>query len=252
MNDIVQRQAPALALGETLLRLLTDPNISAEKTQILLTMQKEIMAESRREQFQAAFAEMSVRLPHIDKRGLVRLEKDGRLLGTYRYAKWEDMDEVIRPIMHEFGFSLTFASRIDDKGQILVGKLMHRAGHFEISERRLEPDPGPGRNKLQAEGSGLSYAKRYLGEGLLNLVRKDMDDDGIAAGLTPLDERQLKELTQLLTDTKTAPETFMKMFVTGCETIADIPSRDFVRLKNALEAKKASLAQKNGKKDNKK
>jgi hypothetical protein len=249
MNDVVvARPAPALALGETLLKMLADPNISADKLQILLQMQQSIMAESRREAFQAAFAAMSAEMPQVDKRGIVELVKEGKVLGRYNFAKWEDMDVVIRPIMHRHGFALTFPQRIDGGKSVLVGKLLHAAGHFEISERPVTPDPGPGRNSAQAEGSGLSYAKRYVAEGLLNIVRKGQDDDGIASGLKLLDAAQVKQLAGLLGETGTKTETFLRMFVTGCETLEAIPVRELPRLLNALEEKKRSLLSKKEKK----
>jgi hypothetical protein len=248
MNDVMTRPAPALALGETLFKMLADPNISAEKMQILLQMQKDIMAESRREAFQAAFAAMAAELPQVDKRGIVELAKDGRVLGRYNFAKWEDMDAVIRPIMHRHGFALTFPQRIEAGKAILIGKLLHAGGHFEISERAVTPDPGPGRNTAQAEGSGLSYAKRYVAEGLLNLVRKGQDDDGIASGLKLIDASQVKQLTKLLEETKTKPDMFLRMFVTSATVLEEIAARDLPRLINALEEKKRSLAAKNPKK----
>ena len=238
MNDIITRPAPAVALGEALLKMLADPQIPAEKIKMLLEAQMAIMADTRREEFQAAFAKMYPRMPRVDKRGLVRLEKDGRLLGTYRYAKWEDMDLVVRPIMSEFGFSLTFYQRIDAGKAVLVGKLMHASGHSEVSEKLINPDPGPGRNAAQAEGSGTTYAKRYLGEGLLNIIREGVDDDGIAAGLTPISDSQVKELTKLLKDTGSDHLIFLNMMVSGVEKIENIPARDFVRLVNALNQKR--------------
>lgn len=247
MNDIVPRPAPALALGEALLKMLADPAIPADKMKIVLDKQHEIMAENRREQFQWAFAEMAPELPQIEKRGNVELIRDQRKLGSYKYAKWEDADEVVRPIMHKFGFSMTFFTRMEAGKTIVVGKLMHTAGHFEISERPLIPDPGPGRNNLQAEGSGLTYARRYIGEGLLNLVRRDVDDDGIAAGLTPLDDSQVKELTKLVKETKTDVVHFLSIFVTGIAKLEDVPARDFPRLKNALQSKLESMVKRDKK-----
>jgi hypothetical protein len=249
MNDIIARPAPAVALGETLLKMLADPNISAEKMQVLLQMQKDIMAESRREQFQTAFAAMAADMPQVDKRGIVELVKDGRAFGRYNFAKWEDMDTVIRPILHRHGFALQFSSRVDGGKQTLVGMLLHSAGHMVTSERLLIPDPGPGRNALQAEGSGLSYAKRYVAEGLLNIVRKGQDDDGIASGLKLIDAAQVKQLVDLIVETDTKTESFLRMFVTSAERIEDIPARDFHRLLNALSEKKRNLAAKKGKKN---
>lgn len=250
MNEVTKVQpapAPAMALGETLFKLLADPNIPAEKMQILLQMQREIMADSRRERFQTAFAALAKELPQVERKGKVELIKEKQLLGKYSYAKWEDMDKVLRPIWTKHGFGISFSGRVTDSGkQVLIGKLMHEAGHFETSERLLIADPGPGRNNLQAEGSGLSYAKRYIAEGLLNIVRRDEDDDGIAGGLKTISNSQVKELTKLLDETKTKADTFLRLFLTDIESMSLIPEREFPRLKNALEEKKHSMNSKKG------
>lgn len=252
MNDDTHLPAPspATGLGEQLMRLISDPNIGADKMQVLLQMQREIITERRRESFQRAFALLAARMPQVTKDGVVELtNKDGKRLGRYKFAKWEDMDTVIRPLLSEYGFALTFYSRVGDGGRtIFGGRLLHIDGHSETAERYLKPDPGPGRNDLQAEGSGQSYAKRYTAEALLNIVRKGEDDDGVSAMAVKLTDKQADELGNLLVATKTSPEKFLTMFVTGCDSVADIPARDFARLKNALEEKKAALLKK-GKQD---
>jgi hypothetical protein len=244
MNDIVvPRQAPALALGETLMKMIADPQVSADKLELLLNMQKEIMAENRREQFQAAFAAMAPKLPKIDKRGLVELVKaDGRKVGSYKYATYEDLDDAIRPILHEHGFSLTFYPGEENGKPVLYGELLHSSGHSKKGFRYLTPDRGPGRNDIQAEGSALSYQKRYMAELLLNLVRKGVDDDAVSAMQARISPEQVATLINLLADTKTRPEKFLEMMVTEATTLEEIPQRDFARLKNALEAKVRTLA----------
>lgn len=252
MNDVVQRrQAPALALGDNLMRLISDPNIPADKMQVILQMQKDIMAESRREAFQAAFSEMAMELPRVNKRGMVELVKaDGRKVGSYRYMKYEDMDAIIRPIINRYGFSLSFSTDVEGDKNILRGKLMHDGGHYESSKLALPPDTGPGRNPLQAMGSTLSYEKRYMAELLLNIVRSGEDDDGIGAMTAKITPEQVATLVNLLADTHTKPDAFLKMFVTEATKLEEIPQRDFARLRNALEAKLRALAkeQPNGKK----
>jgi hypothetical protein len=251
MNDEpkLPTTAPATSLGEYLIRALADPNITADKMQIMLQMQRELVAEQRREAFQSAFEIMAYQLPQVSKQGTVELVKaDGRKVGSYKYAKWEDMDTVLRPILHEHGFALSFYSRESTDRRVIVGgRLMHRDGHFETAEISLPPDTGPGRNELQASGSAISYAKRYLAELLLNVVRRGDDDDGVSAGLKRVDAQQCGVLRQLLGETKTKEETFLRMFVTGATTIEEIPVRDYARLINALEEKKASLARSNKK-----
>lgn len=241
MNEVARLQ-PAQGFSETLMRVLSDPNIPADKLQVVLQMQRELLEDRRKESFQAAFRAMAVKLPQINRHGLVELKKDGRVLGSYKYAKWEDMDEVIRPILHEHGFALTFSEIPKDGGRVhMQGVLMHDDGGSRMSETSLPPDTGPGRNNLQAVGSAKTYAKRYLAEDLLNLVRKGVDDDGRGAVPKPISAAQVKELSGLLKAIKTQPETFLRLFVTGVEKMEDIQERDYPRLVNALTEKKQSM-----------
>jgi hypothetical protein len=244
MNEVT-RLAPAQGFGDTLMKVLADPNISAEKLQIVLQEQRAILADLRKERFQAAFVAMSAEMPKVNKHGIVDLTtKDGRKFGSYKFARWEDMDEAIRPILQKFGFALTFSETPTANSNIqLRGELMHTDGHFISSERTMPPDRGPGRNDLQAQGSAISYAKRYLAEELCNIVRKGEDDDGRRAVPKPIAPDQVKELQTLLKAIKTQPDTFLRLFVTGCETLEDIQERDYPRLINALREKQRSMEQ---------
>lgn len=242
MNEIVRREpAPAQGFGDTLMKVLSDPNISAEKLQIVLREQREILADLRRERFQTAFAAMHAKMPQITKEGLVDL---GSGKGRYRYAKLENMDEAIRPILEQYGFALTFIQLRDGKGGgnvVVRGELLHVDGHSVWSEREMPPDTGPGRNSLQAIGSSISYARRYLTEGLLNIVRRGVDDDGKSAVSKPITAEKVKELLTLLKAIKTQPDTFLRLFVTGAEKMDEIQERDYPRLINALREKQRAM-----------
>src|SRR5712671_2893952 len=109
--------------------------------------------------FNKAFGKMQPRLPRIRKDGTVSL---GSGKGSYSFAEWEDIDFIIRPILDEYGFTLSFTSEPTDKGVLMVAYLSHELGHSRTSKMQLPPDAGPGRNALQAIGSAQSYGKRYL------------------------------------------------------------------------------------------
>ena len=235
------RSAPAAEFSQILLSVLQNKDIPADKLAIVLQTQRQIMEEQRIESFNNAFVEMSAVMPQVRRDGTVELVKDGKKLGSYKFARWEDMDKVIRPILYKFGFGLTFAEHDDPNGVVVEGSLLHVDGHFRTARTRMPPDVGPGRNQLQARGSSVSYAKRYLAEELCNIVRCGVDDDGISAGLQPISLEQKQELALLLKDVKTSPETFLRLFVTGIENMHEIPAREFPRLKNALLEKKQSM-----------
>jgi hypothetical protein len=245
MNDVT-RVAPAQGFGEQLMKVLSDPNITADKLQVVLQMQKDILADRRREAFQTAFVAMAKVMPKVDKNGVVDLVKNGVKVGSYKYVLYEDLDEIVRPILNEHGFALTFLEIRSEKANNVVmrGELMHIDGHSISSESEMPPDTGPGRNSLQAIGSAKSYAKRYLAEGLCNIVRKGEDDDGKRAVPKAITPAQATELRVLMKAIKTQPETFLRLFVTGCEKIEEIQERDYPRLINALKEKQRSMGEK--------
>jgi hypothetical protein len=233
MNEVTK--SPATSFSEGLMKLIADPQISTDKLELLLKLQSQALEARAREEFHQAFAELSRELPQIERLGMVELRsRDDRRLGSYRYAKWEDMDTAIRPILFKHGFGISFSSYIDPTGRtVLRGKLLHVGGHFEAAEFPVLSDKGPGRNDLQAVGSGVSYAKRYVAELLLNVVRKGADDDANAALTRKLSGEQVETLSKLIAAAKTTPERFLSIMVTDATTLADVPERDYGRLMNA-------------------
>jgi hypothetical protein len=245
-NDVVPKNGnghapPATGFAQGLMRLIADPKIGADKLEILLKMQREIIETQQREAFHADFIALAAELPQVEKKGKVDLiAKDGRRLGSYHYARWEDMDKALRPIWTKHGFGMSFSTFVKDGQAIIRGELLHTGGHAKTAELPLHPDKGPGRSDMQAMGSGVSFTKRYLGEMLLNIVRKGEDDDGIRAGEAKISAREVGELAQLISDAGTEPNRFLATMLTGVERLEDVQGRDYGRLVNALNARIAN------------
>jgi len=218
--------------------VLRDPNVPADKLDALWRMRKELLAEEHREAFDSAFAQLAAEMPQVRRDGTVELIKDGKRLGLIKFARWEDMDKVIRPIMGKYGFALTFTTVPAPDGKLLIRGELMREGHSRIAEIPLPPDVGPGRNSLQAVGSAISYGKRYLAEMLLNIVRCGEDDDGNAAVAGPITAEQADQLAKLVKELNETEERFLQWSRLGVKTFAEIPAREFVRLLNALNDKK--------------
>lgn len=227
--------APAEAFGQFLMEALRNPDIPADKLQVIAQMRREVLSDQAREAFQIAFAEFSAELPQVERDGTVELLKDGRALGKYKFTTIEEMDRVLRPLLAKYGFALSFASR-DDKEAVVITGTISGHGWERSSTYSLPPDQGPGRNALQARGSARRYAKRYITDDLCNVVRKGKDDDGKGVTIENLiDATQLTELTELIKATNTNEAVFLKLMVSGAESLADIRMRDFGRLVLALK-----------------
>jgi hypothetical protein len=227
-------QPPApTSLLPAIISLAKDASVDVAKLDALLKMQAQMEDRQARQAFTEAFTRLSARLPRVKKNGTIDLGK-GREIA---FAKWEDMDAVIRPAYTAEGFSLSFNSAQRDGGGLVVtGELTHRSGHFKTAEIPLPLDSGPGRNNLQAVGSTLSYGKRYVAEMLLNIVREGDDDDGNKGGVAYITPEECQEIIELLRETRTDERRFLTMM--GVEELGQIPQAALTAGKNMLLAKK--------------
>lgn len=176
-------------------RAAADPNVDIDKLERLLEMQERVIARTARAAYYDALAELQPKLPVIAEKGGIK-DRNGNIQSTY--ALWEDVNEAIRPILAEHGFSLTFkVSRASDQIST-IGILAHREGHSEQTELSLPTDTSGSKNAVQAVGSSTSYGKRYTAFALLNITSTGEDDDGNKAGRAePIDNVRHKLLNDL-------------------------------------------------------
>lgn len=223
-------------------RAAADPAVDVAKMEALLRLQREVIADQAKAEFNAAYTRLTGRMPRVKKNGRVEL---GIGKGSYPFAKWEDIDLIIRPLLADEGFGLTFNSRVrEGGGLVVVGTLLHRDGFSISAEMPLPLDSGPGRNNLQATGSTLSYGKRYVAEMLLNIVREGNDDDGARGSGEPISLEQLENLTGLLEPAGVTPEMFCQRW--KIDALADLPQANFVEAMNGLSARRRRLRELRG------
>lgn len=158
-------------------RLASDPNFDTAKLEKLIELHERTQANAARAEFFRQFSVMQSEIPAIERKGTGDKGK--------RYARNEDIQRVLRPILQRYGFMLSFATSFEG-GQVRVtGKLAHEAGHVETAEFMSAADTSGSKNAIQALGSAQSYGIRYTTVALLNITGTDeSDDDGAATGRT--------------------------------------------------------------------
>ncbi len=154
---------------------LAQTDIDPDKLERLIAMQERLMAKQAEAQFNVAFVEMQAALPEIDQRGK-RIVK-GKLHNTY--AKHEDIQRVLKPILQAHGFALSFDPKIDESGIAVTAILIHRAGHSrQATFGPVPPDAGGSKNTIQEYSSSVSYGERIATIAVCNITTRGMDDDG--------------------------------------------------------------------------
>ena len=234
-------QSQTTALLNIIAAASSNPDVDVNKLTELLNLQERVLAREAETEFNAAFAELAAEIPRVQKNGTVKLG-EGPQAKSYKFATWEDMDEVLRPRLRRHGFVLTFdAAQRDGQGggAVITATLLHSKGHSRSASIPLPLDSGPGRNNLQAMGSTLQYGKRYATDLLLNVVRTDEDDDAVRGGMQFISAEQVGEMEDLARDTGTDLSKFLIAQKAGARRAADVQEKDFERLKTALFVKKA-------------
>jgi hypothetical protein len=223
-------------------RAATDPQVDADKMERLVGLYERLMAHRAKAAFTAAFAEMQSELPEIAENGEIKVGDTVRS----RYAKFEDINDVVKPILKTHGFSLMFKPRATDDGQILMqAVLMHRDGHSEDADLRLPADTSGSKNSVQSMGSSGQYAKRYLIVPMLNITTRGVDDDGRAGGSKLIDQDQVMELQKIITDNKIDQKAFLNAF--KASNLTQIAAARFDEAKSMLERKAASMKKESAK-----
>jgi hypothetical protein len=241
MNAVTKLERPALPeqvpdpLMAGIIKAAADPKTDVEKLERLMALYERRAADNARRAFIAALADCQAELPTIGKHGSVDLGRGGKV---YSFAKWEDICEAIKPVLHRHGFALNFKIESNEKQVIVTGTLSHREGHIDPTTYTLPFDNSGAKNPVQAMGSSISYGKRYVANALLNLTSRDgveADDDG-RQGLPIADrfyreplsqetitQAEVSHLEHLLSEPDSpTPKIFCRFF--KIEKLADLPA----------------------------
>jgi hypothetical protein len=219
---------------QVIARAAASPDVDVAKMQALLDMQFQLQNKQAEMEFNAALNRIQAKLPRISKNG-----KHG---GTgARYALFEDIDKEVRPLLTAEGLALTYGSNPSADGKLTVTcTLRHVMGHSVTQSLPVPADTGSGRNAVQAIGSAITYARRYLVALILNLVMEGEDDDGRGGKAKPITEQQIRQLEDMLEAVAPDRAQFLKYMAVA--KISDLNQEGFARAMTALKAKAAKRA----------
>jgi hypothetical protein len=205
----IVEQSQSAQMIDMIGRLASDPNADIDKMERLMAMRERMQEREAEMAFNDALSIMMPEIPAIKERG--EIEFKGKVQSTY--ALWEDVNEIIKPILAKHGFSLNF--KTETKPEIKVtGVLRHRQGYKDTAEFIATADTSGSKNSIQGIKSTISYGKRTIADALLNITSHGEDDDAFSAGesydTTPWTEKIMnaksrEDLDKISADIKADP-----------------------------------------------
>jgi len=214
-----------------------ESNVSADSLEKLMDLQERHESNLAKKEFNRSLVKAQSEMPTVFK---------GRSnAGTRsRYASFDDIMRVIRPVLDKHGLALTFSQSETESNITIVCSILHVEGHSTDTPFTLPKDDviksNAGKsvtNLAQAQGSANSYAKRYCLCNALNIVLGDQDDDANAmdAPIKAVTKDQAEELKTLIDESGVELEKFLLHYKS--ESLEGFPLVMFAKAKSTLKAR---------------
>jgi len=216
------------AMMQVIERVALNKDADIAKLEKMLDMQERILNRNAKQAFTADLAAMQINLPRVIEYG------EGH--NSAKFAKLEDINDAIRPVLHRHGFAITYRTKVEGSLILITTVLSHREGHSEETTIPLQADTSGSKNAVQAVGSTISYGKRYGICALLNISTGD-DNDG---GKPPNQEPDITDWLTAIKDCTTIAE-LQKVF-TESATENRAHKNNFKLLTIAKDGKKKELS----------
>jgi hypothetical protein len=181
-RELVTREdAPQNATLAFFERLARDPAASVEKIERLMAMWERSEARKAEAAFNAAMSAAQTAMRPV-------ATDSANSQTRSRYASYEALDRVIRPIYTSNGFGLSFDTGDGAPADTIrvLCYVTHRDGHARTYHVDMPADGkgakgGDVMTKTHAAGAAMSYGMRYLLKMIFNVAVGEDDDDGNSA-----------------------------------------------------------------------
>lgn len=196
----VQQVAPVQILS-MISNLVQRDNFDINALEKLMVMQNQAEDRQSQKAFNADFSKMMKKIPVILKTGVNEFN------GT-AFDKLEDIVEITRPILAEFGFSVTYRQQQEmyqgvkaEVGNIfgmmtVTCVLKHNLSHEEENSVMLPISIIKGQTPAQAVGMILTYGRRQTLKQALNIATSGADKQGNVSDFAKVAGSEKKPITE--------------------------------------------------------
>ena len=218
-------------------KMMLNPDVPADKLQVMLDMQENNFNRSAKVAFSVGMKKVQEQLQIVPE------DKENEQTHSM-YSSYKILMAYVKPFYVEAGFALVFSEEDTDKEnevRICID-VMHEAGctkHYHtdipLDDRGIKGTIN--KTRPHAKGSSISYGRSYLVKMIFNLSTGEADDsDGNSPGssLGTSDDKQIKKIKDLREELSLSEEDFKKRlkkrFNTDCpRNLTYIEAEELIR-----------------------
>lgn len=214
---------------DDLIRLAISSNTDLEKLEKLMILKERYEANEAKKAYVQAMANFKKNPPKVTKD-----KKNSQYKSMY--TSLGNLVNTVNPELSKQGLSASWD--IKQNGTIMVTCLMtHELGHSESASASAPADISGAKNAIQQIKSTITYLKAVTFEAITGLASTDanFDDDGNAVGVTPINDKQLSNIVDMIASTETDEAKFLEFF--KIEKIEELPADKYTQAMTLLKAK---------------
>lgn len=214
-----------------LMKLAIEKGTDLDKLEKFLTLQQRWEENEAKKAYHLAMSKFKASPPRITKDKKVSF---GAGKASYNHASLYNVVNKISSELSKHGLSAAWSTK--QNGNILVTcKITHERGHGEETTLQAPADGSGSKNAIQAIGSTVTYLERYTLLALTGLATSEQDDDAQVATTDCIDDKQQKEIKDLLKKANAEEDMFCTAF--GIETISQLPKDRYAQAIKSIKAK---------------
>ena len=210
-KDKLQKQSDPF--GVLLERMMLNPDVSADKIQVMLDMQKHNLDRTAKVAYSVGMKQVQEQLQVVPE--------DMRNEQTHsKYSSYKILMAYVKPFYVEAGFALVFSEEDTDReGEVRICvDVMHEAGYTKHYHTDIPLDDRGikgtiNKTRPHAKGSSISYGRSYLIKMIFNLSTGEADDNDGNSFSNPsgaVDDKQIKKIKDLRDELSLSEDDFKK------------------------------------------
>lgn len=219
-----------------LLSMAVERGTPVESLEKLLDLHERVAAREAAQQFVQALAAFKAELPPIVHSRQVSFTTRSGSKTNYSYTELDELARHIDPGLTKHGFSYSWDQKFDGQYVTTTCILFHVGGHSRQASFTLPTQNESAASPQQKIGMADTYASRRSLIAVLGLTTADKDPGAVEIDPTPINEDQVTELEDMITEAKADLGRFLKHF--NIAAITQLPAVRYAEARAVLDEKK--------------